>query len=787
MKLASLSCLVPLIVVYSGSGVVAGEHRMMADMARTLAALDGDVLSAHERARAASALDEEVHARLREANRGDAEAWAKVNSRADWEQFRGARVQALRASLGSFPDPPKTLRVEVTGTLAGEGFRIEKIVFESRPGLAVTANLYVPEPVRPRMPGILLCHSHHNPKTEGELQDMGVNWSRLGCLVLVMDQIGHGERRQQPFGGRQDYRSRFYMGMQLHLIGDSLMGWMVWDLMRGVDLLLSRPGIDRDRIIAIGSVAGGGDPIAVTVALDPRITCSVPFNFGGPQPETRYPLPANAEEAFNYAGSGSFESTRNLTASARDGFFPYVLVAAAAPRPLIYAHEFAWDAERDPVWKRLGRIYGFYGVPDRLAAAHGWGQVTLRPPEASHCNNVGPAHRKEIYPYLERWLGIPAPKEDVRQRFKPEELACLTEEAKARFQPKPLHELAKALSAERAGAARAALEAKNGQAERRKKLRHDWARLLGDVEPKAVPQAEVRERRTLEGAIAERILLTVEGRIAVPALLLLPAFGVPPSGGLPVSRFPIVIAVAEEGKQAFLRHRAGEVAALLASGIAVCLPDLRGTGEIRRTADDDPGRHRQTTDLSSTDLMLGQTMLGSRLRDLRSVLRYLRTRPELDATRLALWGDALSPVNEAPFDDQPEASGQWPREVKPLGGLAALLGALFEDDVRAVVVRRGLVGFEAVLGSHFCYIPHDTVVPGALTAGDLCDVAATLAPMPLRLEGLVDGRACPVAEADLRRWLGPTLRAYAAHADQLILTPNLSSEAGTWLAAALKH
>src|SRR5262249_54571372 len=157
------------------------------------------------------------------------------------------------------------------------------------------------------MPGILLCHSHHNPKSQGELQDMGVLWARAGCLVLVMDQLGHGERRQHPFAdarsyprpfraGRQDYYFRYNVGLQLHLAGDSLMGWMVWDLTRGVDLLLARPGIDPGRIILLGAVAGGGDPAAVTAALDPRITAVAPFNFGGPQPETTYPLPANAEE-----------------------------------------------------------------------------------------------------------------------------------------------------------------------------------------------------------------------------------------------------------------------------------------------------------------------------------------------------------------------------------------------------------------------------------------------------------------------------------------------------------
>jgi hypothetical protein len=56
-----------------------------------------------------------------------------------------------------------------------------------------------------------------------------------------------------------------------------------------------------------------------------------------------------------------------------------------------------------------------------------------------------------------------------------------------------------------------------------------------------------------------------------------------------------------------------------------------------------------------------------------------------------------------------------------------------------VYVRGGLASFHSLLQSPFCYVPHDALVPGALTAGDLCDVVAVLAPLPLRMEGLVDG------------------------------------------------
>src|SRR5437773_869381 len=162
---------------------------------------------------------------------------------------------------------------------------------------------------------------------------------------------------------------------------------MVWDVRHGPDLLLSRAGVATDKVILIGSVAGGGDPAAVAAALDSRIACVVPFNFGGPQPETRFPLPDNAEQTFNYLGGGSWESTRNLRLSSRDGFLPWVIVASVAPRALIHAHEFSWDRDRDPVWRRYQRIYGFYDATDRLAAVQGRGLLSGQPPDATHCNN----------------------------------------------------------------------------------------------------------------------------------------------------------------------------------------------------------------------------------------------------------------------------------------------------------------------------------------------------------------------------------------------------------------
>ena len=738
-----------------------------------LRSLDANVLMADQPQRAGQMMRDDTRARIRATNQSDREEWSKIQTRQDWEKWTVPRVEALRKSLGVFPPVPENLHAQVTRTLEGDGFQIENVIYQSRPGLFVTANLYVPSPRRAKMPGIVIIHSHHNPKTQGELQDMGMTWARQGCLVLVMDQLSYGERRQHAAGNRQDYRFRYINGIQLHIIGDSLMGWMVWDTMRGVDLLVRREGIDKDKIILIGSVAGGGDPAAVTAALDPRITCVVPFNFGGPQPETTYPLAADADRTFNYMGSGSWESTRNLRRSGSDDFLPWTIVASVAPRRLIYAHEFSWDREHDPVWRRLQGVFAFYDATNDLAFAHGGGVLQGQPPDATHCNNVGAVHRKLIHSALERWFGIPIPPE-YQNRRPPEALACLTPESK----PRPLHELYAEIGANRVAAARAQLQTLP-RAEQRQRLRQQWMNLLGGIDPpNPKVQRHISEQLTRDGKPPielERIVLETEPGIVTPLLLALPRG----QSATP----PVVVAVSQEGKARLLAERAETIAELLASGVSVCLPDVRGTGET--SAGSSRGYRSEITSLSASELMLGRTMLGARLQDLRAVLRYLRSRGDLDTSRIALWGEAFAPTNPKGFSDPLIDEGEPPRQSEPLGGLLALFGALYEEGVRAVVANGTLPGYQAVLRDRFCYVPHDAVVPGALTAGELTDVAATLAPRPLRLARLVDGRNVAMTPDEVRPLLGPTLKAYDSVGGELLLLPPSENDLAMWLVRAM--
>ena len=765
---ANWNCLnLAFVLLALTAGAASAADSSLAD---SLRALDTNVLAPEERAFHSLDLRRDASARIAEANRKDREAWAALKSRQDWEKFVAPRIEALRKSLGEFPPVPAKIPVHHTRTVEGEGFRIECLVYESRPGVFVTANLYLPAKPPRKMPAFVILHSHHNPKTESELQDMGMTWARAGCAVLVPDQLGYGERRDHQPGNRQDYRYRYLSGLQLSVIGDSLMGWMAWDTMRGLDVVLQRASIDREKIILLGSVAGGGDPAAVVGALDKRFTCVVPFNFGGPQPETRYPLPADVETTFNYMGSGSWESTRNLRLSGRAGFLPWVIVGSLAPRRLIYAHEFSWDREHDPVWRRLEQIYAWQGAPQNLAFATGHGGLSGRPPEASHCNNIGRAHRVGIHAALEKWFGIRA--EEYSKPLPAEELRCWTPELREKLKPRPLHEIYAALVNAR-GEANWKQLSQLGASQQRARLRSDWGQLLGDIAP-VNPKPSPRGLVNASGLDAEKLVLEVERGFLLPVLLVRPAG----TGG---RRLPVVVCVAQQGKAAFLNERTEHIAALLAHGVAVCLPDLRGLGEVALPGS--RGQQSEATSISATAQMLGESLAGSRLRDLRSVLRHLRARTDVDATRLALWGDSFAPLNERDFADPllGEGSAQL---AEPLGGTLALLGAVFEPDIVGVLCCRSLPNPSQLLGSRYTHVPHDAVVPGAARAPDLLFIAASMSVESVRTAEPVSGRNTAVQ---------PPVRGtveFNRKEHELTLRPHQSRETagyGDWLAAALKR
>lgn len=701
---------------------------------KTLQSLDARVIPAAEREAFANHVRERQQQHIRSANQRSSDEWRQITTRDEWERFRKDKLAALKTSLGSWPEPPTSIPVRVASTFEGDGFIIENIVFESRPGWWVTANLYRPAKPRESMPGILICHAHHTPKEHGELQDMGMTWARAGCVVLVMDQVGHGERRQHPFAtaadfdkpfrvGHADYSFRYDSAIQLSLVGESLVGWMAWDMMRGADVLLARPGVDPKRLILLGAVAGGGDPVAVTGTLDERFAAVVPFNFGGPQPETKYPLPDDAETWFNYAGGGSWESTRNLRDSAAKRFLPWVIVGGIAPRRLVYAHEFHWDEARDPVWKRLQTIFGLYGHADFLAFTHGRGAVTGSSPQDTHCTHIGKTHRVRIHEAFRSWFGIDVtPETEFSSRLPADRLRCWTSELRTELKPKSLSEMTTALADQFAESAR-------GQS--RQDLQRRWSSVLRAF---AFPSLVTRNVSVDSAGpfTVQSVLLNGSLPDRVPLILLTPkVLG---------ERKPIVVAICSQGNERLLKDRLSDVAELLDQGCPVCLIDPRGIGESK--LGDGHGRRSSATSISSTALMLGTPLLGQQLNDVRLALTWLRQTNEFKSRRFVLWGESLTPPNPetALFRKPRDDDGALPAPSEPQAPLLALLAGLFEDDISAIYTVGGLTSWRSLLADYLVLTAHDSIVPGALTTGDITDLIEPFrSDRRVRIEAAVDG------------------------------------------------
>lgn len=190
------------------------------------------------------------------------------------------------ASLGGLPSSATPLNPRVTGIVQGDGFRIEKIIFESRPRHYVTANLYLPLN-RPagRSAAVLFLSGHHDTaKVVAEYQIVCQILARAGLIVLSQDPVGQGERlsyfepdtKTNPVGvGTRDHD---YAGVQARFLGDTMARYMLHDAMRGIDYLISRPEVDAAKIGVTGN-SGGGTQTSLVMLADPRVAAAVPATF----------------------------------------------------------------------------------------------------------------------------------------------------------------------------------------------------------------------------------------------------------------------------------------------------------------------------------------------------------------------------------------------------------------------------------------------------------------------------------------------------------------------------
>lgn len=300
-----------------------------------------------------------------------------AKTRAEWE----ARLPRLRQEyldmLGLWPLPERTpLHATVTGILEHEGVVIEKLHYQSRPGLYVTANLYRPKQPAGRLPGILYVCGHSGRGRDGNktaFQDHGLWFAKHGYVCLVVDTLQLGEIAGIHHGtyreGRWWWQARGYTPA----------GVECWNGIRGLDYLASRPDVDAERLGVTG-ISGGGAATFWIAAADPRVQCAVPVSgMSDLESYVTHKVVNGHCDCMFLVNTYAWEWT--------------TIAALVAPRPLLFA-----NSDKDPIFpmdgnrrimERLRTLYALYDKPELLA---------------EHVSPGGHDYRPDLRVAVFRWL-----------------------------------------------------------------------------------------------------------------------------------------------------------------------------------------------------------------------------------------------------------------------------------------------------------------------------------------------------------------------------------------------
>ena len=515
--------------------------------------------------------------------------------------------QTILREIGGLPERTP-LNAQVTGRIERDGYSVEKVVYESQPRYYVTANVYVPGS-GPRPLAAVLGTAGHSDlgKAYDVYQRMWIALAKRGFLVLAMDPPGQGERLE--YFDAQQGKSRVGAGVSEHdvageqcfLTGVNLARWEIWDGIRGIDYLVSRPDVDPKRLAVIGN-SGGGTQSAYLAALDSRLAVAVPscyitswrklWNAPGPQ---------DAEQVF--AGF------------IRDGLDFSDFLLSFAPRPirmLTAVRDFFPIEGARATYAEAVREFRLIGAGDRVSYfeyddTHGWSKP----------------RREATAAWLECWLhdrqddGV----EPDFSTIPPRELNCTeTGQVATSFRGETIRSMNRAL-AERVFAQRKALTASPDE------LRRIVAERLSLSSERGVPHLTPYGSLVRSGYRIEKLTLDTEPGVVVPVLVLV-ADGAE-------GRRAATIVLDPRGKTAAVSSP--EVQALVRRGEIVLIPDLRGWGESAAAATN--AGYSGQWQMSMRALLVGKNMPGMQTYDALRVFDFLAARKDVDPTRISIRGD----------------------------------------------------------------------------------------------------------------------------------------------------
>ena len=510
--------------------------------------------------------------------------------------------------LGGFPEKTP-LNPRVLGTIEAEDYRIEKIVFESQPKFYVTANLYLPKKGKGPYPAILFPLGHENgAKAHDAWQQVLVTFVRKGYVCLTWDPLGQGERIQLLDPDLGDSKvtpatsEHTVLGMQTLLAGDPLARYTIWDGIRALDYLVSRPEVDVNRIGCTGN-SGGGTHTAYLSSLDDRIKVAAPSCFITSWRRLLQTIgPQDAEQC--------------VPGFLSDGLDHADFIHAFSPKPYMMMSAirdfFSITGARE-TYAELKKAYELVGASEKMQMI-----------EADDGHGYTHPRRVAAYRWFDKWLkGIDeeTPDTPVTPRREEELFVTMSGQVLTEFGGETVTTLNQArVKSFRRGSATPA------------KVRE----LIGyEYQPGTTPAVKPFGVLSREGYRVEKFTYLSEEGIEIPAVLYVPEGA---SG-----KRPAVVYASGSGKSAVAK----DAESLVAKGLLVMSLDLRGLGESRNPqADSSSNWARYFGDYNSamTAMLTGRTLTGGRATDISRAVDVLMARNDVDKEKIYGAGEGTAGV-----------------------------------------------------------------------------------------------------------------------------------------------
>jgi cephalosporin-C deacetylase-like acetyl esterase len=303
----------------------------------------------------------------------------------DIAAYQQAQYDYFVSALGGFPERTP-LNARKVGEGSGEAFRYEKIIYESRPNFFVTAVLYLPVTEGP-YPGVLVpCGHSNNGKAAEAYQRACILLARHGIAAFCYDPIGQGERRHyQDENGVPNVSTTVehtIFDVGAILTGTNIAQYRIWDGMRGIDYLQSRPDIITDKIGVTGN-SGGGTLSSYIMALDKRVAVAAPSCYVTSWKRILETI-------------GPQDGEQNIFGQLKQGLdhADYIHIRAPKPTLMLTATQDFFDIQGSwDTFREAKRLYTRLGVPERISLV-----------ETDEKHGFSERLREGMVQWMQRWL-----------------------------------------------------------------------------------------------------------------------------------------------------------------------------------------------------------------------------------------------------------------------------------------------------------------------------------------------------------------------------------------------